>query len=145
MTSFLDYVNRYKLQIMALVYVLAVATLIFVHFSDYGYDDPYITYRYASNLISGEGFVYNLGERTLSTTTPLFTLLLAAVGALWRDIPVVANLVGALSIAAGALFLWDLAHTWETPLVGWAALLLYPTFPFYCSPQSDLKPLYTSL
>ncbi len=145
MPAFLDYVDRYKLQIMALVYLLAVAALIFVHFSDYGYDDPYITYRYASNLISGEGFVYNLGERTLSTTTPLFTLILAAFGALWRDIPVVANLVGALSLAAGALFLWDLAHTWKTPLVGWTALLLYPTFPLLLSTIGSETPLYIAL
>lgn len=36
-----------------------------------------ITFRYAENLASGQGFVYNPGERVLGTTTPLLTLLLA--------------------------------------------------------------------
>ena len=47
-------------------------------------DDAFITFRYAENLASGHGFVYNLGSRVLGTTTPLFTLLLvpfAAAGA----------------------------------------------------------------
>ncbi|OGO28038.1 MAG: hypothetical protein A2W33_06230 [Chloroflexi bacterium RBG_16_52_11] len=145
MFTFPDAVDRNKHQIMPLAYLLAVATLIFVLFSGWGYDDPYITYRYAHNLIKGEGFVYNSGEQILSTTTPLFTLLLAIIGSLWQDIPRVANLIGALSIAAGALFLWDLAHTWETPLVGWTALLLYPTFPLLLATIGSETPLYIAL
>jgi hypothetical protein len=43
----------------------------------YTTDDALITFRYAENLASGNGFVYNLGERVLGTTTPLLTLLLA--------------------------------------------------------------------
>ncbi len=42
-------------------------------------DDAFITFRYARNLSGGLGFVYNAGERVLGTTTPLFTLLLAAL------------------------------------------------------------------
>lgn len=41
-------------------------------------DDAYITYRYARNLARGDGFVYNPGERVLGTTTPGWTLALAA-------------------------------------------------------------------
>ena len=43
-------------------------------------DDTYIKYRYAANIATGHGFVYNIGERVLGTTLPLFTLLLAAMG-----------------------------------------------------------------
>lgn len=41
-------------------------------------DDAYITYRYTRNILAGNGFVFNPGERELGTTTPLYTLLLAA-------------------------------------------------------------------
>src|SRR4030067_3215000 len=41
-------------------------------------DDAYITFRYARNLLAGNGFVFNPGERVLGTTTPLFTLVLSA-------------------------------------------------------------------
>lgn len=40
-------------------------------------DDAYITFRYAVNIGTGHGFVYNVGERVLGTTTPLFALILA--------------------------------------------------------------------
>jgi hypothetical protein len=40
-------------------------------------DDAYITFRYARNIASGVGFVYNPGERVLGTTTPAYALLLA--------------------------------------------------------------------
>jgi hypothetical protein len=110
MPTFLDAIDRYKHQIMLLVYLPAVTILIFVLFSGWGYDDPYITYRFANNLVSGEGFVYNPGERILSTTTPLFALR-GSHRRVWRR-----------SWQQTWLERWG--QTWETPLVGWTALLL---------------------
>jgi hypothetical protein len=45
-------------------------------------DDAYITFRYARNIVAGNGFVYNTGERVLGTTTPLYTTLMAVEAAL---------------------------------------------------------------
>lgn len=45
-------------------------------------DDAFITFRYARNIVNGNGFVYNPGVRTLGTTTPLYTLLMAGLGAI---------------------------------------------------------------
>jgi hypothetical protein len=42
-------------------------------------DDAFITFRYSRNLVDGNGFVYNPGSRTLGTTTPLYTLLMAGI------------------------------------------------------------------
>ena len=44
-------------------------------------DDAFITFRYSRNIAEGIGFVYNPGVHTLGTTTPLFTLIMAAFGA----------------------------------------------------------------
>ena len=41
-------------------------------------DDAYMTFRYAKNIVEGNGFVSNPGEYVLGTTTPLWTWLLAA-------------------------------------------------------------------
>ncbi|MBI2837510.1 MAG: hypothetical protein HYX75_04305 [Acidobacteria bacterium] len=49
-------------------------------FTDATTDDAFITYRYVENILAGNGFVYNVGERVLGVTTPLYTLLLALVG-----------------------------------------------------------------
>ncbi|MFN8529154.1 MAG: hypothetical protein U0670_11115 [Anaerolineae bacterium] len=45
-------------------------------------DDAFITFRYSRNLLEGQGFVYNPGVYTLGTTTPLFTLIMAVMGAI---------------------------------------------------------------
>lgn len=69
-------------------------------------DDAYITFRYSRNIVEGIGFVYNPGVQTLGTTTPLFTLLMAAISGLTgsRDFPNLALVVSALA-DAGSVFL----------------------------------------
>ncbi|NJM08474.1 hypothetical protein HC891_23265 [Candidatus Gracilibacteria bacterium] len=62
---------------IARAWALAVSSVLFTYLAARGYDDPYITFRYAQNLAEGAGYVYNVGERVQSTTTPLFTVLLA--------------------------------------------------------------------
>ncbi len=116
--------------------------LLYLGFSSYVYDDPFITYRYAENLREGLGFVYNQGAHVLSTTTPLFALLLSLLGNLWTDVQQLANFIGAISVALGGLLLWELSQTWKTPLVGWSGLLLYPTFPLLLITLGSETPLF---
>lgn len=41
-------------------------------------DDAYHAYIMARNLVEGNGFVYNIGERATASSCPLFTLVIAA-------------------------------------------------------------------
>jgi len=123
-------------------YIAGVVLLLNLFFSTWVYDDPFITYRYAENLRRGLGFVYNADERVLSTTTPLFTILLALSGNIYSGLPRLAGLLGMTALAAGGLFLWDLARTWNAPMAGWGALLLYPGFPLLVSTLGSETPLY---
>lgn len=127
-----------------MAYLLLVTVLLFVlpHRSS---DDPFITYRYARNLANGLGFVYNPGQHILSTTTPLFTLLLAGIFPLWEKLPAAANLVGAFSLATGGLAIWLMAQRWKTPAVGWVGLLIYPTFPLLITTIGGEMPLLLAL
>jgi len=127
---------------VAVFYFLLCSGGIFYLFRNWAYDDPFITYRYAQNIAQGLGFVYNPGERVLSTTTPLFTLLLAALSPLWNNLPHLANLIGAMSIAMGALLIYWLANFSNEPLVGWAGLVFYPTSPLLLSCLGSETPLY---
>ncbi len=128
-----------------LIYLFGVTAALHGAFFWWAYDDPYITFRYAENLVDRLGMVYNPGERVLSTTSPLFALLLAGLGALGFHVPRAANLIGALSLGAGGLLLWELGRTWNRPAAGWAALLLYPTFPLLVSTFGSETPLYLAL
>lgn len=70
-------VSKIRMEIIALVGVLSVSIIIQAHSVGIVYDDAFITYRYAKNIAAGHGFVYNIGEKVLGTTTPLWTILLA--------------------------------------------------------------------
>jgi hypothetical protein len=95
-------------------------------------EDAYITFRYARNIARGAGFVFNPGERVLGTTTPLQTLLLAALGVVLgpERIPAIArSLMPCFGLAGAALAYLALAK-FGLPRVGAAAgtaiFLLHP-------------------
>jgi hypothetical protein len=126
-------------------YMLAVTAVLVAVFGAQSYDDPYITYRYAFNLAHGLGFVYNQAERVLSTTTPLFTLILATLSTVTTELPLVANLIGSLCLAGGALCLWEMARIGRRPAVGWVGLVMYPAFPLLITTLGSEMPLYLLL
>jgi hypothetical protein len=106
-----------------------VATVVLALFGARGFDDPYVTYRYAQNLATGRGFVYNQGEYVLSTTTPLYTLLLAVVGVAGFDIPWASNAIGCVSLGLGAWTLWALSRGWGWTWAAMVVLLVLPLSP----------------
>ncbi|MFM8322195.1 MAG: hypothetical protein ACKOC5_14880 [Chloroflexota bacterium] len=126
-------------------YLALMSGLIFALLYRWSYDDPYITYRYARSLAEGQGFVYNAGQRVLSTTTVLMVFLLALVKPLPGDLPVWANLFGALSLALGGWLLWNLGRAWDAPVAGWLGLLFYPTFPILLHTLGSETPLALAL
>lgn len=97
---------------LAALFLLAAGTLAWsLTRPAVSFDDAYITYRYARNLAHGLGFVYNPGERVLGTTTPLYTLLLAAGSLAGAELPALSLLLGGLGWAGAVISLgllaWD--------------------------------------
>ena len=95
-------------------------------------DDAYITFRYARNLLAGEGFVYNPGQRVQGTTTPLYTLLLAAEKGMLRGVPLptLALVTNALADAGSVVVLaWLGKRALRTPALGIVAGLLWALSP----------------
>lgn len=124
--------NQQRFTLIVIVFLFA-GVFLYLAFRNWAYDDPFITFRYADNLISGLGFVYNPGERVLSTTTPLYALLLAGLGYLWSNLPHLSNLISALSLSLGGIFLYLIGQRWNEPLTGLAAAVLFPFFPLMIS------------
>lgn len=127
------------------LFVFLSVMFLFITFLDWAYDDPFITFRYARNLVAGYGFVYNPGEQILSTTTPLFTLLLAFIHPFTTDIHIQATLIGVVSLIMGGLSLFNLSRSWDALLVGWTGLLLYTSFPLLARTLGSETPLYLAL
>jgi len=93
------------------------------------FDDPYVTYRYARNVRSGQGLVYNADEHVLSTTAPLYALLLA-VGALFTsNLPALSNWFSVLALFAGGCFLYLLCAHFGLRWAGLVAGALFTSAP----------------
>lgn len=86
--------------IAALAILLRLALAASTHFTS---EDFLITLRYAENLAHGHGLVYNVGERVLGTTTPLYTLFLAVMA--WLGLPATLCGKGVNIVADGVLCL----------------------------------------
>jgi hypothetical protein len=99
-------------------------------------DDAFITFRYARNVVHGVGLVYNTGERVLGTTTPVYAIWMAALSLITRSeaFPILALFTNALADAANTYLLYHLGRRLSnSPLVGWAAALLWAISPMSVS------------
>lgn len=121
--------NADHARVAALTLPLAIGTLAFVvrlSVGPHAYDDAYITFRYARNLARGLGMVYNPGERVLGTTTPLWTVILAAFYRLGlHDLPSLALVLSAVADGVTAFLIVQVARrlSWSDAWAMWLAAL----------------------
>jgi arabinofuranosyltransferase len=118
-----------KLVFLFVVGIVAVVVrILYVMDGNLIYDDSYITYRYADNIIRGLGFVYNPGEFVLGVTTPLWVLILAVVGFLGVEVPGAAIVLGILFDVASVLLLFEVLSNHNQGAAMWAAVIwaVYP-------------------
>jgi hypothetical protein len=119
---------RFATAIALAIAVLAIVVRFWVSHQTHALgEDALITLRYAENIAAGRGWVYNPGERVLGTTTPLFTLILAA--AAWLRLPAMSAGI-AISILADGVTCWLIARLMARPEIcrpaaGLFAALLY--------------------
>ncbi|MEJ2012866.1 MAG: hypothetical protein P8X64_11680 [Anaerolineales bacterium] len=96
-------------------------------------DDAYITFRYARNLITGAGLVYNPGEWVLGTTTPLYAGLLALLGIPFggsqASFPYLSLGVNSLADAMSCYLLIRLGRRLDSPFAGILTSLYWALSP----------------
>jgi arabinofuranosyltransferase len=91
------------------LFLVLVAIFLQAHYFGFMLDDPYISFRYAHNLINGHGLEFNVGERVEGYTNFLWTILLAGLMGLGGD-PVLASKVLGMALSCGTLILVFLLH-----------------------------------
>lgn len=102
---FSEEINRYRF--CALLIFTAVITLL-----AWQSDDSYHAYIMAKNLVDGNGFVYNIGQRATASTCPLFTLVVAAGYFVIRDMFFVSLLINIIfSVLAFRILIKDFCRT----------------------------------
>ena len=141
-------------RIGAIFVVTALVRLAFYYLTGFTADDAFITFRYADNIASGLGFVYNAGQPVQGTTTPLFTYLMSLLRLI--GLPPVTAALFLSSIASGATavviykfalslrftrwailpvvfyMLWPRSLPAETSGMETALFTLFVTAAFYC-------------
>ncbi|NJN16700.1 MAG: hypothetical protein HC822_10710 [Oscillochloris sp.] len=85
--------NGLRLGLSALCLIVAFAGMIWPAWLS---DDAFISFRYAQNLVAGNGLVYNTGERVEGYTNFLWTLLSAGVIALGGDVALWSHIAGTI-------------------------------------------------
>lgn len=94
------------------------------------YDDSFITLRYAQNFASGNGLVFNHGERYLGTTAPFYGLLVGVLGIPEPSlIPTISGLLSVTSMVAVALGLLAIDRVRGYGVVGFLAGVFYMSSP----------------
>lgn len=124
-----------RLRILLTFALLAATTAVCLSLWRFQNDDAYIFYAYVKNLLNGQGYVFNPGERVNGTTSALYPLLLSAlawiVGASTQIIPVLAHVILALALAVALLGVRALINKSNKD---WLACIL-PALFFLASPH----------
>jgi hypothetical protein len=119
---------RLPLWFVALLLIVAVFTLGYLN---YRQDDVFITYVYSRNLATGAGFVFNPGEPVQGTTTPLWTLVMAAAWFLDPNLLHIGNLLSGACLLLAAWAVFRLLAPLTSQWAGLAAALVLVTSPLH--------------
>ena len=121
----------------ALLLIVACSALPIVaaalRFSGHATDDIFITYRYAANLASGRGLVFNPGERVFGLSDPLQAILLALAHRLTGiALPTLGAILTAVALLAAIAALCRATLTAHRPVHAafGAALVVASVFPW---------------
>lgn len=83
--------SRWELPVLGLLLLAAAGHAVYF---DHIADDAYISFRYAANLGSGEGLVFNPGERVMGYSNAAWVALLGAAEAVGVGAPLAARVLG---------------------------------------------------
>jgi hypothetical protein len=113
-------------KLYALIGLALIARVLFTAAFDTFYDDAYIIYRYAHNLASGYGMVFNKGEHVLGTSAPLYTMVIAAVETVTSSgfVPFFGRWSGTACLICSVVLLWKYLPLSEAGRIICATLLL---------------------
>lgn len=100
-----------KTFLLPVLYLLLAIFVWLVVMREFRLDDSFITYRYAQNFAQGVGLVYNAGDSVLSTTAPLYAMLLSALSFVIPDFHLLGSLIGVASIGLGGWVIYKLLPT----------------------------------
>src|SRR5579862_9175475 len=131
---------------IALASLAAVVGAVYAgFFGRYAFDDSYVGYTIARSLLRGQGFTFNIADRTLSTSAPLAPPLYAALSTLLHaDVVATAQIVSAIAVAIIAFGSYALARRYSAPAGALCAAIVLVCSPFTLMLWSHESLLYAA-
>jgi len=115
--------TRLGVGLLVLGSILVAAASLDLQLRHYWLDDPYISFRYAWNLVHGNGLTYNAGQHVEGFSNPSWTLLSAAALTLGWD-PLVTSRIAGLGLHLAAIVaVWAGVRDRRTPTARPSGLL----------------------
>ena len=117
--------RRQRFRLLGLARVLPYLFLLGTTYSVFAetVDDPYITFRYAANLLAGHGAVFNIGERVEGFTSPLHLLLSALLLSVLPSVDILFKAKCASVVFAFAVLAQTSVLARRSGLNAWEAIL----------------------
>lgn len=117
--------NRYKF-FSLLIFIGVITALAWQS------DDAYHAYIMAKNLVDGNGFVYNVGQRATASSCPLFTLVVAAGYFVIRDMFFVSLLINIIfSAISYKMLVFNFCKSKNQVILAFAILVSSASFISY--------------
>lgn len=122
---------------------------IFLAFSFYNltYDDVYLAFRYAKNILAGNGFVFNPGEKFLGTPAPFYVILLVIGKWLFPflTIPQVGGWISGITLLLLSLFVYAIGCSFNQRLLGAFASIFIIFNPLIIMTLGSETPIFLML
>lgn len=122
-----------------LTIVTVACALLITAFMLWGYwkiqqDDSFIFYSYANNILNGNGYVFNKGERINATTSPLYTILIFLLAWIFQPLsfitlPIIGHLIGAICLFVISILLLTTFKTRQYTLFPFVLPLVFLSSP----------------
>ncbi len=127
-----QFTSRNRQLVLLAGYLLVAIVIWLTVMSEFRLDDSFITYRYSRNFAQGIGLVYNPGDNVLSTTAPLYAMLLGALSLIIPDFHFLGSLIGTLSIGFGGWLIYNLLpRRIAEPIRVWGGLVYVLSSPLW--------------
>lgn len=129
------------------VAILFTTTSFFSSSLRFASDDQFIHYRYIDNLAYGNGFVYNIGEKILGSSSPLFSLVSASVKIIFSNVytPDLIAYINIIILSLSAVFLYQLGQKFISAKWVWLLTFIYILNSGRMIPQGMETPLFLLL
>jgi arabinofuranosyltransferase len=126
--------NRYTHYLIPIALMLLTFAIWLLLMDQFRLDDSFITYRYAQNAVRGWGLVYNHDDAILSTTAPLYAILLAVFSFIISDFHTLGSLIGTTCIGLGGSLIYTiLPRRIPQAIRAWAGILYVLSTPLWLS------------